>query len=165
VNNDREEHRYLYDGKSFTVYDPRVNYYATVPAPATIVELIGRLEERFGIDIPFADLFRWGGPHSKVDEIQAAGDVGPGQVGGATCEHYVFRQPGLDWQIWIQLGEYPLPRKLVLTTTADDARPQFSAVYNWNMAPSFNAESFNFVPPPDAHRIVLREVSSQAEAK
>src|SRR5437773_1117598 len=81
---DREERRYLYDGHTFTMYDPRANYYATVPAPPTIAQLISRLEEKFGMDIPFADLFRWGGPESNVSQIKAASDVGPSQVGGTT---------------------------------------------------------------------------------
>ena len=43
-------------------------------------------------------------------------DVGPTEVGSITCEQYAFRQPGLDRQIWIQLGDFPLPKKLVITT-------------------------------------------------
>jgi len=165
VKSDREDRLYLYDGKTFTLYAPRVNFYATVPAPPTTLELINRLEEKYGVDIPLTDLFRWGGPHSNESQITAAGDVGPGEVGGTTCEHYAFRQPGLDWQVWIQLGDYPLPRKLVLTTMTDDARPQFSAVYTWNLAPSFNAATFEFTPPPDAHKIVLAEISPSAGGK
>jgi hypothetical protein len=165
INSDLEVRRYLYDGKTFTLVDPVANYYATVPAPPTTVELINRLEEKYGMDIPFADLFRWGGPNSRVSEITSAEDIGPGQVGGTTCEHYAFRQPGLDWQIWIQLGDYPLPRKIVLTTTTDEAKPQFSAIYTWNLAPSFNEDTFSFTPPPDSHKIVLAETSSAAERK
>jgi hypothetical protein len=44
----------------------------------------------------------------------------------STCEHYAFRQEGLDWQIWIQ-GDYPLPRKFVIRTLTDDARPQHTS--------------------------------------
>jgi hypothetical protein len=160
VKSDREEHVSLYDGKTFTLYAPRVNFYASVPAPPTIVELINRLEEKYGMEIPLTDLFRWGGPHSNVDQIKAATDIGPGEVGGTSCEHYAFRQPGLDWQVWIQLGDYPLPRKVVLTTMTDEARPQFSAIYTWNLAPSFNEGTFRFVPPPEASKIVLKELPS-----
>ena len=165
VKSDRDEHLDLYDGATFTYYAPRVNYYATVPAPPTTVELINRLEQNYGMEIPLTDLFRWGGPHSSVDKITAATDIGPGDVGGVTCEHYAFRQPGLDWQIWIQLGDYPLPRKVVLTTMTDEARPQFSAIYTWNLAPSFNDATFKFVPPPGAGKIVLSEVSASSAAK
>jgi len=156
-DSDREDRLYLYDGKIFTLVDTATNYYATVAAPPTIPELINVLQEKYGITLPFADLFRWGGPQSKLDEIKAARNIGPGQVGGTTCEHYASRQPGLDWQIWIQLGNYPLPRKLVLTTMTDEARPQFSATYTWNLAPSFNEATFKFDPPPGASKITIAE--------
>lgn len=157
VKSDRQERLFLYDGKTFTLFGRRVNYYATVPAPPTIAELANRLEEKYGIEIPLVDLFRWGGPHSSVAEIKAATDIGPSEVEGTTCEQFAFRQPGLDWQIWIQNGDYPLPRKLALTTTTDDARPEFTAIYTWNLAPSFDEQSFKFDPPPDAHKITFAE--------
>jgi hypothetical protein len=37
--------------------------------------------------------------------------------------NHVFRQAGLDWQIWIQRGDQALPRKLILTTTDDPRAP------------------------------------------
>ncbi len=84
--------------------------------------------------------------------------VGPSEIGGVTCGHYAFRQEGLDWQVWIQMGDFPLPRKQVLTTTTDEARPQYAATFTWNLAPSFNEAAFEFVPPKGAGRVVLTEV-------
>jgi hypothetical protein len=75
-----------------------------------------------------------------------------------SCGHYAFRQAGLDWQVWIQMGDYPLPRKLVLTTMTDEARPQYTATMTWNLAPSFNDAAFTFVAPKDAGRVVLAGV-------
>jgi hypothetical protein len=157
VTSDRQQRLFFYDGKALTLFAPRMSYYATVPAPPTLAELADRLETKYAIELPLVDLFRWGGPRSDAAAITAAKDLGPSVVDGTTTEHYAFRQRGLDWQIWIQNGDYPLPRKVVLTTTTDYARPQYGAVYTWNLAPSFDASAFSFVPPKDAHRIVLRE--------
>jgi hypothetical protein len=157
------KHRFFfYDGKTFTIFAQGVNYYATVPAPPTVGKLAAQLDEKYGIEIPLADLFYWGGPESKEADIKNATDVGPSEVGGVTCEHYAFRQEGLDWQVWIQMGDYPLPRKLVLTTLTDDARPQYSAVYTWNLAPSFNEAAFEFDPPKDAQKIAIAKQTSSA---
>ena len=158
VASDRLERLYLYDGKAFTLFARRVNYYATVPAVPTVAELANNLEDEYGIEIPLVDLFRWGGARAATSQITVATDLGPSVVDGTTCEHYAFRQPGLDWQLWLQLGEHPLPRRLVLTTTTDDARPQHAVVYAWNLAPSFNDSAFTFDPPRDAQRIVFSEV-------
>src|SRR5262245_22120758 len=96
---DWKERLYLYNGKTFTLYARRLNYYATVPAAPTITEVANNLEDKYGIEIPLVDLFRWGGPRSAESEITGATDIGPGVVDGTTCEHYAFRQPGLDWQL------------------------------------------------------------------
>jgi hypothetical protein len=165
VDGDRHTRLYLYDGKTFTLFARRAGYYATVPAPPTIGELEDRLADKYGIEVPLADLFRWGGPKASTKEITVASDIGPGVVEGVTCEHYAFRQPGVDWQIWIQNGSYPLPRKLVITTMTDEARPQFSSVYTWNLAPSFNDAAFTFDPPDDAKRIGFAEDAASGAAK
>jgi hypothetical protein len=155
VNNANQQRLYLYDGKNFTVWAQRVNFYATVAAPPTIGKLTAALDDKYDLRLPLEDLFYWGTPQSKVGDIKTAIDVGPSEIGGVTCEHYVFHQEGLDWQVWIQQGDYPLPRKLVITTLTDDARPQYNAVLTWNLAPSFNEAAFEFNPPAGAQKIVL----------
>jgi len=166
VSSDLQHRMYFYDGKSFTLFGQLVGFYATIPAPPTLGALADRLDEDYDIEIPLVDLFRWGGPQSSVAAITSASDIGPSEVEGTTCEHYAFRQPGLDWQIWIQQGDYPLPRKLVITTLTDEARPQSSTVYTWNLAPSFNDAAFVFDPPADARRIVFaREAATSGNAK
>jgi hypothetical protein len=165
VENVRQHRLYLYDGKDFTVWAERANYYATVPAPPTVGKLAGEVDDKYGIQIPLEDLFYWGTPQSKEKDITGAIDVGPSEVGGVTCEHYAFRQKGLDWQAWIQMGDFPLPRKLVITTLTDESRPQYSSVLTWNLAPSFNDAAFEFAPPKDAHKIAIAEESAPAGAE
>lgn len=162
IEGDQKSRLFLYDGTTFTLFARRAGYYASVDAPPTTGELIDVVSEKYGIDIPLLDLFLWGGPRATTNEITEATDFGPGDVGGITCEHYAYRQPGLDWQVWIQLGDHPLPKKLVLTTLTDDARPQHTSVLTWNLAPSYNAAAFVFDPPTDAHKITFAEQNTAA---
>jgi hypothetical protein len=157
VNNARQHRLYLYNGKNLTVWGERVNFYATIAAPPTVGKLVTLLDDKYDIRMPLQDLFLWGTPQSKIGEIKGAIDVGPSEVEGVTCEHYAFRQEGLDWQVWIQQGDYPLPRRLVITTLSDEARPQYMAVLTWNLAPSFNEAAFEFDPPKGAERIAIAE--------
>ena len=159
VKNDKQRRLYFFDGKNFTLYAPISTFYATVPAPSTIIALADKLEDDYGITLPFVDLFRWGSegndPEALTGAITGAVDIGPSAVDGVTCEQYAFRQDGLDWQVWIQDGDYPLPRKLVLTTLTDPARPQYIATYTWNLAPSVSDDAFVFAPPKDAKPITF----------
>jgi len=157
VTSDRSERQFVYDGKTFTMLARRVGYYATIPAPPTLRELDDVLIEKYDIELPLADLFRWGSPKWNAADIKAATDIGPAEMLGTTCEQYTFRQEGVDWQIWIQLGDHPLPRKLVITTTTDEARPRYSATFTWNLAPSVNDAAFTFTPPKGATKIAFAE--------
>ena len=47
---------------------------------------------------------------------------------------------------------------LVLTATADEARPTHTSVMTWNLAPWFNDAAFTFDPPSDAHKINLTNI-------
>jgi hypothetical protein len=164
VSNDRHERMYLYDGKSFTLFAKRLIYYATVPAPPTIGELARNLDEQYDVGVPIVDLFRWGTPSFSTEAVTGAMTVGPSVVEGVTCEQYAFRQADIDWQIWIQRGDHPLPRRLVITTKTDEARPQHTAEYTWNLAPSFNDAAFVFDPPDGAGKVVLAKAAAAAGA-
>ncbi len=153
---DRKSRRFFYDGQRFTVDAPREHYYATVAAPPTLRELVEVAARRYDIELPLADLFYWGTEASGIADILFAIDVGPSTVAGAPCDHYAFRQRDVDWQIWIQRGPRPLPRKLVITTTQDPAQPQHTVVLSWELNLPLDDHLFTFVPPADAHAIELR---------
>jgi len=53
----------------------------------------------------------------------------------------------------------------VLTTTTDEARPQHSSLYTWNLAPSYNDKAFVFDPPADAKKITFAEVAAARAAE
>lgn len=158
VKNDRRQRLFFYDGTHFTLYAPRPQFYATVPAPPTIEKLADQLEDKYDIELPLVDLFRWGTSESDVNALTSAVNLGPSAINGVTCEQYAFRQAGADWQLWIQRGENPLPCRIVITTLTDDARPQHTATYTWNLAPSFDDNTFVFRAPQGAKPIPLAEV-------
>ncbi len=60
------------------------------------------------------------------------------------------------------MGEFPLPRKIVIRTLTDDAKPQHTEILSWNLAPSFSDDAFTFDPPPDAKRIKIAEVKGES---
>lgn len=108
---DRRSQQMFYDGKAFTIYDRAANYYASFSAPPRLAELVQTVQESYGIDLPLADLFRWGSDAKMTASITAASDLGASTIKGVTFDHYAFRQPEVDWQIWIERGTKPVPRK------------------------------------------------------
>ena len=151
----RSDRELIYDGKTVTLYTPAQKYYSTIEFSDTIGGLIDRLEEKYGVQMPMQDLFRWGTPAASFDKIESAMNAGQDFVGGDLCDHYAFRQGKIDWQIWITAKGKPLPRKLVITHRADEARPQSVSLFDWNLKPAFKNSVFNFTPPKGASKIEI----------
>jgi hypothetical protein len=147
------ERELIYDGKTVTLYTPAQKKYSTVEFDDTIGALIDRLEQRYAVQIPLSDLFVFGTPAAQFDKIESAMIAGRDFIDKDLCDHYAFRSGKIDWQIWITTGRKPLPRKIVITNRADEARPQSVSLIEWDLKPTFNDAVFKFMPPKGASRI------------
>jgi hypothetical protein len=151
----RSAREIIFDGKTVTLFTPAQKYYSTVEFAGTISELIGKLEERYAVEFPLSDLFLFGTPAAPLDKIESAMNAGQDFIDDDLCDHYAFRQGKVDWQIWITTGSKPLPRKVVITNRADEARPQSVSLIDWNLKPTFKDSVFKFTPPKGATKIEI----------
>lgn len=157
----RSERQLFYDGKTVTLYTPAQKYYSTVEFSDTLGDLINRLKEKYDVEVPMSDLFLWGTPAAPLDKIESAMNAGQDFVGEDLCDHYAFRQANADWQIWITTGSRPLPRKIVITSRMDDARPQSVSLMDWNLKPGFKDSVFKFTPSKGATKIEIVPVKAK----
>lgn len=154
---DIKNRRFIYDGKNFTVYSPTLGFYATVPAPNTNKAVLDTIYNKFGIALPLEDLFRWGddGDKSRVKALKSAYKVGSATVRGVETDHFAFREDNVDWELWIQKADPPLPLKISIVDRNDPAKPAFTSFLTWQVNPTFSDADFTFVPDANAKRIEL----------
>jgi len=147
-----------YDGKTVTVYTPKKNYYAVMPAPATIQETVAAAVQK-GISLPLADFLSKETGKNLLANITSATFVGTSMVNGIMANQLAFRQKGVDWQIWIEDSSTPVPLRLAIIDTKQKDTPRFVATLSqWNINPTFEAGTFTFVPPEGAQKINFREL-------
>lgn len=161
LRTDRVWRDFYYDGKTLTQVAPRMNYYASVPVAGTVGSLVSRLQSDYDIELPLADLFTWGTSEDSVNSLTSAILIGPANVGGADCDHFALRQDGVDWQVWVQRGAQPLPRKMVITTTDEAQQPQYTAVLSWFTSIRPTATEFTYTPARGAVRITQVPANAQ----
>jgi hypothetical protein len=165
VDGDIKHRTYVYDGKQLTMFAPDNNVYATSDAPATLGELVGKLLDA-GVEMPLIDLLYEGYAGSLTDDVRVGLVVGESEVDGVATDHLAFRQPSVDWQLWVDKGAQALPRKLLITTRYEVGDPQYQAILHWDLKPSIDAKSFVFVPPSDATKIPFHtELFARGEQK
>jgi len=149
-----------YDGKTVTIYAEKLGYYGSFAAPATIGETVEVAAKKYGLEFPLADLFLMGTDKFDTKSITEAIYVGPQLIGGVLCDQLAFRQPGVDWQVCIERGKAPLPRKLVVTGTGGDpAQPVRRSILTWKAGAAPDAAAFTFVPPKGVNKIAVAEAA------
>ena len=143
-----------YDGKSITLFGKKVNYYATIKAPPTIEAAMNHAEQSFGLVAPLADLMYRNCYDLLMEDVKVGFYVGLSTVLGVECHHLAFRAEETDWQVWIEAGERPVPKKFVITSKWVAGAPQFTGLLTmWDVSPQLKDSLFTFVAPEGAHQI------------
>ncbi len=150
---DAVEQHFFYNGKTFTIYSQEHNYYATVPAPNTLSATLTMAISQFDLTAPGADLLYKDSYARLAKGLISGFYAGTALINGVECHHLAFRNAEVDWQIWIETGAKPLPRRYVITSRWITGSPQYAVNLNWNTRPDLSDEMFNFAAPKNAEKI------------
>jgi hypothetical protein len=150
---DTTKRLFYYDGKTITLFDPVAKVYAKHEAPETLDAMFDFLNAELGFSIPTADLL-FSDPYKVLTEqVEEGGYVGLHYVGDKKCHHLAFQQRNIDWQIWVDSGDKPLPLKLLITYRRMPGEPQFATVLDWDVSAKIADDAFTFKPPSEAKKI------------
>lgn len=144
---------FYYNGETLTL-DTKTHsehYYATMPVPGTIEELLDFARENLGMVIPVSDLVYGNSYAILMQNVVSASPAGITKIGNMSCYHLIFRRTDVDFQIWVADSGPPLPCKFVVTDTSTPELISTAAVMsNWNLEPNADEALFHFTPPEGA---------------
>jgi hypothetical protein len=165
VNSPRRNRELVYDGSNITLLNRAQNFYGTISAPGSIDEAMDLASDKFGIAMPLED-FVTSDPHKDLlEKVTSGTDIGPVTVMGVPCEHLAFSQTNIDWQVWIDKGPRPVPRKFVITYKDEPGAPEFTAIFsNWDFLTPLPDFVFKFEPPPGASKINVKEIHEESQS-
>ena len=151
---DTRTNRTFYNGKTFVLYQPAGNVYASWEAPPQINELMDQILEKLGFVPPLSDLL-YSDFYEAVEEKMSVGHyAGLHSVNGVPAHHLLYSHDHIDWQVWIEDGPRPLLRRIVITFKDEPQSPQFSAtITKWDLSPRLSQQLFVFDPPEGAQKI------------
>jgi len=146
----------VYDGKTVSIYGNNAKAYVQTEVPGTIDHLVDALQDRTGGAMPGTDLLLSDAYDVLTSDVIDGHHVGQGVVDGVECEHLAFRGHDTDWQIWIQTGAQPIPRKYIITSKTLAGAPQYTLrVREWKTDAIADADAFAFKPPEGATKVSL----------
>jgi hypothetical protein len=144
----------IFDGKTVSILGRSINGYAQFEAPGTVDRLFEALREGRGVALPGADLLLSNSYEALMAGVKEAKHIGRGVIDGRECEHLAFRNFDTDWQLWVEVGERPIPRKMVITSKTLNNAPQYTLrVKGWKTGVESARDAFAFTPPAGANKL------------
>jgi peroxiredoxin len=103
------------DGKKLYALVPALNKYVLGSAPASF-QAIAAAESLQGTSLGHSIIVGALLPFASYDELAAAIEsakyVGEEKLGPVKCHHLKLTQKLYDWDLWVEIGKKPLPRKM-----------------------------------------------------
>jgi hypothetical protein len=142
-----------FDGNTLSVFDGSKNTYAASSPLKNIDEMLEFLMTKAQISFPSADLM-YSDPYAVMTKnLSDATFISETIVNGVTVEHFAYREPGIDWEIWLTKGDKPLPLRLAMTYKQVQNQPRFWVeFFDWRLNPKLK-NKFDFKIPKDAKKV------------
>ena len=115
------------DGKA-TILELPTNLFSIATLSATIDQALKKLKDQYNFTPALSDLLFINTFRALTANVQSGSYFGTSKVFGVRCDHLAFVQQDIDWQIWIESGKRPIPRKFVITYKQLPGSPQFIAI-------------------------------------
>ena len=124
---DLVDKQFFFDGKTITLYDKDDNVYGILEVPPDIESALEKANKEFGVRVALTDLASPQLCDHLNKRIKHSLYVGLSKVRGVPCHHLAFDGDEAHLQVWIEAGDKPLPRKVVMTNKKLPGSPEWTA--------------------------------------
>jgi hypothetical protein len=146
----------IYDGKTLTLSGNHTKAYVQQDMTGSTDQMIDQVQAKLGTAMPGTDLLLTNSYDVLTADVIDGRHIGQGVVDGVECEHLAFRNADTDWQIWVETGARPIPRKYVITSKAVAGAPQYTLrIKDWKTDAATGDDAFAFKPQADAKKIAI----------
>jgi hypothetical protein len=138
----------FFRGGKFTVYNSENSYYAQTEIPNNLDAAMEFILEDLDVEAPLMDLIF----HDTTKRLIGSQETiiylaDKARIAGVDCHHLAVRGPESDVQLWVEEGDRPMLRKIIITSKWEGGSPRFVANLKWDTSPDFKDDVFDFKAP------------------
>jgi hypothetical protein len=157
---------YFHDGM-LTVYNSENRFYAQAGIPKEIEAAMEFALEELEVEAPLMDLiYQDASAHLIGSQETILYLTDKARIAGTDCHHLAIRGAEGDVQLWVEEGDRPLLRKIMITSKWEGGSPRFTANLMWDPDPEFEQDLFEFHAPEGSTNIgFAQDHSNEGEQK
>ena len=154
----------IFDGKTAILYGKHNKTFGQLEMSGSVDKLIDELQDKYRMVMPGSDLLVSKPYDELIAGVLEAKYIGRGVIDDVECEHLAFRNFDTDWQLWVELGDRPIPRKYVITTKTMAAGPQYTVRIRELKAGDVPAgDAFTFGRPEGVKQVAVDALTDMDE--
>lgn len=154
----------FYDGKHLKVYAKSAEAVLDLPVEGDVDMVLDKAVEVFGAELPARDLLSVDSYTPLMEPVEESAALGSVEIDGRTCRHLVFRTDEVDWQLWVEEGDRPLPCRYTITSKWTYAAPTYSVTFsNWAVDPELADDVFSLTIPEGIQSVTPEELRKKIE--
>jgi hypothetical protein len=144
----------IYDGKAITVFNPGDNVYGQIEKAGSVDDAIRYVVRDLGMRLPLALMLVTTLPEELDQRLLSIDYVERDTLTPVPTDHLAGRAADVDFEIWLDTGDTPLPQRLAITYKNEEGEPQYRAEFSdWKLNPDVSKVDLAFNPPDGAQRI------------
>ena len=143
----------VFNDGALSVFTSDGNYYARTEIQSSVETFFEYAVERAGVDVPLLDFISANVADHMLEDADEVRYLEKSLIRDKVYHHIGIRSAEIDVQVWVAAEGPPLPGKLSITSKWEGGAPRFVAFFEWDTAPSFTDDLFEFEPPEGAIEI------------
>ena len=144
----------FFDDGTLTVFSSENKYYAQASIPKNLDAALAFVLEELDVEVPLIDLiYRDASSHLVGSQKTVLYLTDKARIDGTDCHQLAIRGPETDIQLWVEEGDRPLPRRIMITSKWEGGSPRFTANLVWDSMPGFEPDTFVFKAPEGSSNI------------
>jgi hypothetical protein len=144
----------IYDGKAITVFNPGDNVYGQIEKAGSVDDAVRYVVRDLGMRLPLALMLVSTLPAELDQRLQSIDYVERDTLTPVPADHLAGRGADVDFEMWLDTGDKPLPQRLAITYKNEEGAPQYRAEFSdWKLNPDVSQVELAFNPPEGAQRI------------
>ena len=148
----------FFDGSKLVLHAKRLKAALEIPIRGDINAGLNGAAEPSGNELPARDLLSSDAYTPLIDAVEESIYLGTVDIAGVTCRQMAFRTAEVDWQLWVEEGDRPLPCRYTITEKWVTSAPQYTVTFvNWQVNEDIPASAFEFSAPAGTKTLTVEE--------
>jgi hypothetical protein len=123
----------VYDKGKVTFYERNRKLVTRTTTELGLDAYLDDLVTEYAIGIPGMDFIYTDPEESLMQWVDEGRYIGLVTLNGQACDHLAFRQEQVDWELWVEAGAQPVPRRLLIDETSSQEQFGYMATYqDWS---------------------------------